>query len=60
MHKLSEKAVKDFQSLVKKKRGIDLSDEEAQAMALDWLQFFKLVYEPMQKESKIKQKTNQN
>ena len=49
-HQLSEKAVKDFQDLVKRKRGIELSDDEARSMAYEWLSFFKLVYEPMEEE----------
>lgn len=54
MHKLSEKAVKDFQKLVREKRGINLDYETAQTMALDWLQFFKLVYKPMKNDTKNK------
>lgn len=51
MAQLSEKAVKEFQALVLKKRGIKLSYNQAAAMALDWLEFFKLVYEPIPKEA---------
>lgn len=52
MAQLSEKAVKDFQKLVKLKRGIDLSDSEAQTMALEWLEFFKMIYKPIKEEKR--------
>jgi len=49
---LSAKAVEDWKKLVKKKCGVDLSDDEAQTMALEWLEMFKLVYEPMKEGKK--------
>lgn len=47
MTQLSEKAIKEFQELVYKKRGIKLSYDEAGSMALDWLEFFKFVFRPI-------------
>lgn len=55
MSQLSEKATKEFQTLVYKKRGISLSYEEARSMAIDWLEFFQLVYGPITEEKNEKQ-----
>lgn len=52
MAQLSEKAISEFQELVRKKRGIVLTDDEAQTLALKWLKFFSLVYEPMKDKDK--------
>ena len=44
---LSDEAVNEFRKLVKKKRGIELTESEARTMASDFLDFFKLVYKPI-------------
>jgi len=52
MAQLSDAAIQDFKKLAKKHRGVNLTDDEAQTLALKWLKFFVLVYEPMKDESK--------
>lgn len=52
MAQLSDSAIQDFKKLAKKHRGIDLTDDEAQTLALKWLKLFALVYEPMKEETK--------
>jgi hypothetical protein len=47
---LSQKAVDDFKALVKKKRGIELSDSVARSMAQGWLEFFAFVCKPIPNE----------
>jgi|GEM_PF-1454724 len=54
MVQLSEKAIKEFKELVLRKRGIELSDQDAQKMAMEWLSFFKLVYKPIEEENGVR------
>ena len=51
MVKLSKQAVTDFQKLVLKKQGIKLSYEEAELLAVDWLEFVKFFCTPIKKEA---------
>lgn len=51
MAKLSKKAVNDFQKLILQKSGIELSYEDAEFMAMEWLQFCRLIMEPIPKEA---------
>ena len=55
---LSDEAVNEFRELVKKKREIELTEEEARTMATKWLKFFALVYEPMKNEETKKPAQN--
>lgn len=49
---LNQKTISEFQSLYKKKTGIDLPDIDAETKALELLNFMKLVYRPIRKEIK--------
>ena len=47
--KLSQKAIDDFKKIYFKQFGIDLSDEEANALGIELLEFFRLIYKPIPK-----------
>jgi len=49
---LNQKTISEFQSLYKKKTGIDLPDIDAETKVLELLNFMKLVYKPLKKEIK--------
>lgn len=46
---LSAKAIQDFKDLYFKKYKITLSDNEAEKLFLQFLNFFKLIYRPIPK-----------
>lgn len=48
--KIPEQGVKEYRQLVRKKRGVDISFEEAHQQFSDLLLLFKTVYRPMEKE----------
>lgn len=45
--RLSDQAITSFQEIYKKKCGVDLEYEEAHSKALDELQKFALIYQPI-------------
>jgi hypothetical protein len=47
--KLSNKAIEDFKKLYLKKHNIKLSDEEANRLGVELLQFIKEIYKPIPK-----------
>ena len=44
---LSRQAIQSFQSLYRNAYGLDLTDNTAQTLALNFLHFFKLIYRPL-------------
>jgi hypothetical protein len=50
MAKLTKKAVEEFQEITLRKHGLMLSYEQAETLARDWLEFFKLTCEPTPEE----------
>jgi hypothetical protein len=46
---LSTQAIQDFKQLYLKKFNITLSDNEAETLFLQFLNFFKLIYKPIPK-----------
>jgi hypothetical protein len=51
MVKLSKKAVEAFQKLMLEERGVKLSYEYAEIMAVEWLEFVKFFCTPIRKET---------
>jgi len=47
---LSERAIKNFSELYLKQNGVNLSTVEAERLALEFLNFFKLIYRPVPKK----------
>ena len=50
--KLSQKAIEDFKKIYFKKFGINLTDEEANTLGVELLEFFKLICKPVPKDFK--------
>ena len=49
MMKLSQKAIDEFKVIYFKKFGVDLTDEQANELGVELLEFFKLIYRPIPK-----------
>ena len=49
MMRLSKKAIDEFKSIYFQKFGIQLSDEQANELGVELLEFFKLIYKPVPK-----------
>ncbi len=54
--KLSKKAIIEFQELVRENTGTELSYSEAETMAKQWLEFYKLVHKPILKKNIVDSK----
>jgi len=54
---LSQETILDFQNLYFKKKGINLSIEDADQMAFELLKFMKLIYKPIKKVERQSEKT---
>lgn len=52
MFKLSDKAIKEFIEVYLKEFDIRLSEEEANKLGVELLEFFKLIYRPIPKTDK--------
>lgn len=49
MMRLSKKAIDEFKVIYLQKFGIQLSDEQANELGVELLEFFKLIYKPIPK-----------
>lgn len=50
MMRLSKKAVEEFKTIYFKKYGVQLTDEQANELGVELLEFFKLIYRPIPKK----------
>lgn len=50
MMRLSQKAILEFKAIYLKKFGVALTDEKANELGLELLEFFKLIYRPIPKK----------
>lgn len=49
--KLSQSAIDEFKQIYCKQYGVTLTDEEANSKGLELLQFMKIIYKPIPKQS---------
>ena len=49
MMRLSKKAIDEFKEIYFKKFGVQLTDEKANELGVELLEFFKLIYKPIPK-----------
>lgn len=51
MFKLSDKAIAEFKKIYKQQFGVELDNTEANRLGLQLLEFFKLIYRPIPKDT---------
>lgn len=49
MMRLSKQAIDEFKTIYLKKYGVQLTDEQANELGVELLEFFKLIYKPIPK-----------